>query len=253
MVSIRILAGIAEQDLARGIFDQVWPSSDGTQITANLLQAMVHNGTYVAGAFINGEIVAAAFAFPGLGEDKHLHLHSHMAAVKEEFRNQDIGSALKKHQKLWALENGYDEIRWTFDPLVRRNARLNLGKLGVRVYNYFPDFYGELDDALNAGDPTDRVIAHWELTKDWQPEFNGEGIETALAFVDGKPISRQCDAEKVLCYLPEDIVQLRAQDSELALQWRLALRHELQSRLDAGWQITGFTHDGAYIVSKRVV
>lgn len=80
-VSIRNLLGVTEQDYARAVFDEVWPTDEGTQITANLMQAMVHNGAYVSGVFFDVDIIAAAFAFPGIDSQKHLHLHSHMAAV----------------------------------------------------------------------------------------------------------------------------------------------------------------------------
>ena len=35
-------------------------------------------------------------------------------------------------------------MRWTYDPLIRRNARLNLVRLGAEVVAFLPDFYGEL-------------------------------------------------------------------------------------------------------------
>ncbi len=260
-VEIRVLVGIAEQNYAREIFDEVWPTSEGTQITANLLQAMVHNGTYVSGVFVEGEIVGAAFAFPSVDEERHLHLHSHMAAVKENFRDRSIGSTLKWHQRAWALEHGYEVITWTFDPLVRRNARLNLVKLGVQVFDYFPDFYGDLPDVLNAGDPTDRAIARWGLLSDTtlaaarfrNLEKVPDEIPVALSNVDGRPIDQEVDvkASEVLCYLPSDIVEIRSQDSELAMRWRLALRAELLPRLHSGWHISGFTPDGAYVVTRE--
>ncbi len=249
MATVRVLTGLAEQDLARELFNEVWPS-DETQVTSNLLQALVHNGAYIAGAFVDGEIVAAALAFPGVDENKHLHLHSHMAAVKEKFRNLNIGRELKLHQREWALARGYQTITWTFDPLVRRNAKLNIVRLGVRIYDYFPDFYGEMPDALNANDPTDRVIAHWEISKDWSPTISGEAIPVALANVSGAPVQREVSGTSVLCYLPEDIIALRTDDAALASQWRYALRAQLHPRLSAGWQITGFTEDGAYIVTQ---
>ncbi len=249
-LQIRILKGIDEQDLAREIFDEVWPSDDGTQITANLLQALVHNGTYVAGAFIEDEIIAAAFAFPGLDEKRHLHLHSHMAAVREPYRNQNIGTALKLHQKTWAIDHGYDTITWTFDPLVRRNSRINLLKLGVDVFDYFADFYGDLADGINNGDRTDRVMAHWSLKGEARLPIAADDIPVALSSENGKPIQHGATGASVLCYLPEDIVALRAVDPDLALEWRLALRNQLQPRLDNGWHIRGYTHDGAYVVTK---
>ena len=262
-VSIRILSTVDEQNFARQIFDEVWPTDEGTQITANLLQAMVHNGTYVSGVFVDGEVVAAAFAFPGIDSQKHLHLHSHMAAVKEKYRNRNIGSALKWHQRAWALENGYETITWTFDPLVRRNARLNLVKLGVQVFEYFSDFYGDLPDALNAGDPTDRVIAKWSLLSDrvvgaarnLNLEIPLDSIPIVLANVGEMPVKHEVatSVDKVAIYRPKDIIEVRAEDSETALEWRLALRSELEPRLKSGWHIEGFTKDGAYIVSKEAI
>ena len=258
-VTFRILAGVQEQDQARRIFDEVWPSDEGTQITANLLQALVHNGTYVSGAFIENEIVAAAFAFPGLDSEGHLHLHSHMAAVREGFRDRGIGADIKWHQRAWAMQRGYDCITWTFDPLVRRNAKFNIVKLGVQVFDYFPDFYGDLPDALNIGDPTDRAMASWRLSSmrvsdalNRKLVFYPENRQIALAKIDGEPVEREIEysASEVLCYIPSDIIEMRAKDSALALKWRLALRSQLHRRIKSGWAIVGFTDDGAYIVSK---
>ncbi len=260
-VSIRNLQGVTEQDYARAIFDEVWPTDEGTQITANLMQAMVHNGAYVSGVFYDADVIAAAFAFPGIDSQTHLHLHSHMAAVKEKYRNRNIGSALKWHQRAWALENGYETITWTFDPLVRRNARLNLVKLGVQVFEYFADFYGDLPDALNAGDPTDRVIARWDLlsapvmeaARNLNLEISPQGIAVALFNANEKPEAGKvpASAETVAIYLPTDIVQMRTDNGARAWEWRLALREQLQPRLNAGWYIKGFTSDGAYVLTQQ--
>jgi predicted GNAT superfamily acetyltransferase len=260
-VSIRNLQGVIEQDYARAIFDEVWPTDEGTQITSNLMQAMVHNGAYVSGVFYDAKVIASAFAFPGIDSKTHLHLHSHMAAVKEKYRNRNIGSALKWHQRGWALENGYETITWTFDPLVRRNARLNLVKLGVQVFEYFADFYGDLPDALNAGDPTDRVIARWELlsapvvgaARNLNLELSPEGIPVALSNANEKPEAGDVppSAETVTIYLPTDIIQLRIDNSARAWEWRLALREQLQPRLSSGWYIKGFTSDGAYVLTQQ--
>ena len=52
---------------------------------------------------------------------------------------------------------------WTFDPLVRANARFNLVKLGAVAVAYLTDFYGEMQDGINAGDRSDRCAVKWEL------------------------------------------------------------------------------------------
>lgn len=57
-------------------------------------------------------------------------------------------------------------MRWTFDPLIRRNAHVNLVKLGATVRAYHPDFYGELADVINGSDRTDRFEVGWRLDRE---------------------------------------------------------------------------------------
>ena len=156
-IAIKPLITIDEQSMGRSVFDHTWAMDAGTEITPNLLQAMVHSGAYLSGAFISGKCVGAAFAFPATTGG--LHLHSHMTAVLDEYRDRGVGYLLKIDQWHWAKKNNYQEITWTFDPLVRRNAKLNLLKLGADIASYHPNFYGEMPDALNAGDESDRVLA----------------------------------------------------------------------------------------------
>ena len=155
------LKTIWEQRLGLEIFDLVWKIESETQITPNLLQAMVHSGSYLSGAFIDGKCVGAAFAFPATTGG--LHLHSHMTAVLDDYRDQGVGYALKMDQWHWAKKHNYSEITWTFDPLVSRNAKLNLIKLGVDISSYHPNFYGDMPDALNAGDESDRLMVSWKV------------------------------------------------------------------------------------------
>jgi predicted GNAT superfamily acetyltransferase len=88
-VRILKLESLFDQNLARQIFDKIWGLGAGTEITPNLLQAMVHSGSYLSGAFMNSKCVGAAFAFPATTSG--LHLHSHMTAVLEEYRDQGVG------------------------------------------------------------------------------------------------------------------------------------------------------------------
>jgi predicted GNAT superfamily acetyltransferase len=88
-VQVRKLETIAEQNIGRHIFDKTWALDSGTEITPNLLQAMVHSGAYLSGAFIEEKCVGAAFAFPATTSGPHLH--SHMTAVLDGYRDQGIG------------------------------------------------------------------------------------------------------------------------------------------------------------------
>lgn len=262
-VEIRLLNDLAGQTLARGLFDQVWSTEGETQVTSNLMQALVHNGSYVSGAFIGSRFVAAGFAFPGRDEHGHLRLHSHMAAVLADVRDRRIGTAIKWHQRAWAIEAGYDTITWTFDPLVRRNARLNLLKLGVYVSDYYQNFYGGMADALNAGDATDRVMARWELlsprtvqaaalTNGLDPNPIPSQAFLALTVENDEPVIHHAAgrSDALVVSLPPDIIEIRTKDPQKAFRWRIAVRSVLAPALEAGMEITGFTSEGAYLIER---
>ena len=203
----------------------------GTEITPNLLQAMVHSGAYLSGAFIGNDCVGAAFAFPATTGG--LHLHSHMTAVLDKYRDRGVGYLLKIDQWHWAKKNNYKEITWTFDPLVRRNAKLNLLKLGADIASYHPNFYGDMPDALNAGDESDRVLASWKVIGD-KPVSRSEIVE---------PITSD-----ILIAIPEDIVAIRERDLAENLKWRHKVRDQFVDALTKGGKVVGFSQNSEYVV-----
>jgi predicted GNAT superfamily acetyltransferase len=230
-IIIKALVSVEEQNLGRAVFDHTWAMDAGTEITPNLLQAMVHSGAYLSGAFIGGECIGAAFAFPATTGG--LHLHSHMTAVMSSYRDKGIGYLLKIDQWHWAKKNEYREITWTFDPLVKRNAKLNLLKLGADISAYYPNFYGDMPDALNAGDVSDRLIASWKV----------KGSE---------PIPRKeiitAESNDILIEIPEDIVAIRERDLAENLRWRHKVRDQFTNALAKGGQVVGFSANSEYVV-----
>jgi predicted GNAT superfamily acetyltransferase len=127
----------------------------------SFLAAIAHAGNSVLLATRDGAAVGAALGV--LGWAGGLHLHSHMVAVASTERSGGIGFAIKLAQRAECLENGVSEMRWTFDPLIRRNAHVNLVKLGAEIIAFHPNFYGTLDDAINGTDATDRFEVGWRL------------------------------------------------------------------------------------------
>ncbi len=105
---IKFLSSPSEQKIARNIFDKTWAMDSGTEITPNLLQAMVHSGSYLSGAFIDDKCVGAAFAFPATTGG--LHIHSHMTAVLDEYRDQGVGYELIIDQLAWEKINASEVI-----------------------------------------------------------------------------------------------------------------------------------------------
>jgi predicted GNAT superfamily acetyltransferase len=122
-----------------------------------------HIGGLVLGAYDNGRLVGFLSAIPGIRNGTS-YWHSHMLAVTSSQRDTGIGTQLKLAQKEEALRRGIRLIEWTFDPLVSRNAYLNIEKLGVIVRRYYPAFYG---------DGSDRLIAEWWLDRP-RPSLSGE-------------------------------------------------------------------------------
>jgi len=230
-VQIIEFKSIIDQNIGRQIFDQTWAMDSGTEITPNLLQAMVHSGAYLSGAFIDKKCVGAAFAFPATTAG--LHLHSHMTAVLDKYRDKGIGYSLKIDQWNWAKKNNYKEITWTFDPLVARNAKLNLIKLGVDILAYYPNFYGDMPDALNAGDESDRVMASWKVY--------GE-----------RPVAKSViinpDQADTLIKIPIDIVAIRSEDISENLKWRHKVREEFMRAFEKGGKVVGFSANNEYVL-----
>ncbi|GAA1276782.1 hypothetical protein GCM10009609_44750 [Pseudonocardia aurantiaca] len=199
------------------VLASVWGPAQRVQ--ANLLMAMAHAGATVASAVRDGLPVGACVGF--LGWKGGMHLHSHMTAVRPGVRASGVGYALKLWQRAVCLGNGIDEIRWTYDPLVRRNAYFNLAKLGARVVDYGPDFYGEMDDIVNAGDRSDRFEVSWAL-----------GSPTATAALGGPPVTPGAATRFVR--LPEDYDRMRREDPAAAGSWRERVRREIAELWDAG-------------------
>jgi predicted GNAT superfamily acetyltransferase len=230
-ITVRPLITIDEQSMGRAVFDHTWAMDAGTEITPNLLQAMIHSGAYLSGAFVNNKCIGAAFAFPATTGG--LHLHSHMTAVLDEYRDRGVGYLLKIDQWHWAKKNNYQEITWTFDPLVRRNAKLNLLKLGADISSYHPNFYGDMPDALNAGDESDRALASWKVVGD-------------------KPVSRDAIINPlpsdILIAIPEDIVAIREKDLAENLKWRHKVRDQFVDALAKGGRVIGISENSEYVV-----
>ncbi len=243
-VEVRVPASLAGFDEARLVFDATWPALDGsTQVTPNLLRAAEHAGGYVATAYAGDSPIGAAFAFVGRHQDDagtwHDHLHSHLAAVLPAHRDRHVGRALKLHQRAWAIEQGIDTVVWTFDPLVRRNVRLNLLHLGVEVDGFVPDFYGSLADGINDGDPTDRLFARWRLRSDRVARAVTTGLDPTKPAADDRVIA-----------LPPDIVAIRAADPGAASRWRMDVRHALLAAIGDGLTVVGISPGGDLVLGR---
>jgi predicted GNAT superfamily acetyltransferase len=155
---IRGLSCMAEFRQAETLQNAVW-GKDDTADPADLMMVMQSEGGLCAGAFLEGRLIGYVFGFPT--KDSGVQ-HSHRLAVHPDARGLHLGSRLKWYQRDWCLARGIDLVRWTFDPLRGLNASLNIGTLGAIVRTYYTDYYGDMQ-GINAGLPSDRLLAEWRL------------------------------------------------------------------------------------------
>lgn len=258
-VTIRELHDLDGVQEASALFDAVWSDPTSAIMPVNLVRALSAAGNYVAGAFLDGRMVGAIVGFVGLHRGEVV-LHSHILGVLAEARGRSVGFALKQHQRAWCLARGISTTLWTFDPLVRRNAYFNLSKLGAVGARYEENFYGAMSDGINSGDETDRMVVAWRLT-DARVTAAADGRVIGLPSEepaptlldvdrDGAPQMLAANGSRLRCRIPEDILQLRTTDRDLALRWRHAVRDTLGAALSDGYEAIGMDRAGWYTLTR---
>lgn len=249
-VTVRELTGSREMTDASTLWDAIWFRADaGHEVDPALMVALAHAGGYLAAAFVGEEMVGAALGFWGVPSSGTLH--SHITGVLPGHAGRGIGPALKQHQREWVRDRGGNAITWTYDPLVSRNAHVN-ARLGARPENYLPDLYGELDDDLNRGDPSDRLLVRWQLTGRPPPRSSAPAVPLVRES-GGWPVLDPTRTEldpttPVTVAVPDDVTTLRRTDPAAASRWRTAVRDALLPLLADGWRITGFDRGPGYRV-----
>ncbi|MDR3082661.1 MAG: chorismate synthase [Streptomyces sp.] len=262
-------------------FSDVWRTPrQAPPLPAEELHSLVHAGGAVHAAYTaDGDRLAGA-CVAVFGPPAAADAYSLVAAA-----DSGVGYAVKQAQRVWALEHGARTLRWTFDPLIGRNARFNLVKLGATGTEYLIDFYGPMADGVNDGDESDRMTVSWDLTAFRRPySYEGDAYEsgdrTAASATassapdsagtgetpmspdsagaretgmapDGAPLARRShDGRRMWCRVPGDIVALRATDPALALRWRRAVRDVFAQAFAEGFRATGMSRDGWYTLTR---
>jgi predicted GNAT superfamily acetyltransferase len=192
-------------------------------------------------------MIGIALAFPARSDHGWI-LWSHMTGVHRDYQAQGIGFELKQRQREWALANGYDEIRWTFDPLQRGNANFNLHLLGVTACQYHVNFYGVMADEINKADiPSDRIEAIWRLRETHAETQNGADRPIPFLLKDTGSLEIVALDETISEYLVQ-IPNTLPRDPEMLSAWRFALRQALMSAFQQGYHAVDFTNANAYLL-----
>jgi predicted GNAT superfamily acetyltransferase len=293
---LRILESPEDMTLVEDIQRQVWTGNETEIVPAHVLLTAIHNGGLAIGAFLDDsgspdsqKLVGFVFGFPGLyatpdgPRPKHC---SHMLGVLPEYRDLNLGYSLKRAQWQMVRHQGLDRITWTFDPLLSRNAYLNISKLGAVCNTYLQNEYGLLRDGLNAGLPSDRFQVDWwvnshrvyhRLSKRARPpldlahyfaggaevinptEIDDMGLAHPAAEDHYDPLPRSADPGRpevtplLLVEIPSDYLALKSANFDLALRWRLHARGLFEDLFKRGYLVTDFvvlkgTHPRSFYV-----
>lgn len=252
-IRIRELKTIDEMTPLVQLQKTIWGYTD--PYTARLLLVVSKTGGQVLGAYIDEKLVGFAFMFYAYRDGEN-YLHSQMVGVLPEYRNANVGYALKLAQRDYALKLGLNRIEWTFDPLQSKNAYFNVHKLGAIIRRYEPNYYGNLGGVFNDNLDSDRVYAEWYINSDRvKIRLKGENelqVPTDLRLIEPKTVNRVVVNARGLARnqsytlhppdvnffieIPEDFEVIR-QDLDLAREWREQLREMLMHFLGEGYSI----------------
>ncbi|WP_018662806.1 GNAT family N-acetyltransferase [Heyndrickxia acidiproducens] len=258
---IRPLHTIEEMEEARKLESKVWGSAESIPVHQTI--TAVKNGGLMVGAYHQDRLIGFQYSFPGFDGEK-AYLCSHILATDPAYRNKGVGEKLKLAQRDEALKLGYSLIQWTYDPLESINGYLNIGKLGGICSVYIPNCYGEMDDFLNKGIPSDRFLVQWHILGEqktgkfsevfneetvlrsslWKWETNKQGLplltETITADIENKNVW--------FVPIPKHYRQIRETNMALATDWRMKTRDTFTRLFSLGYKASSFKK----IINKEI-
>jgi predicted GNAT superfamily acetyltransferase len=237
----------------------IWGMPPRDAASVSIIHALILAGGVVIGAFDGAQMIGMSLATPWR-RGVAWGLWSHMTGVLPAYQQRGVGFRLKQMQRMWALEHDYPVIRWTFDPMQRRNASFNMRQLGAMSAVYHVDLYGDTLGELNAGLPTDRLEVAWPLhdplvdalATGERPPPRSAGCDPVRRFVvrvaPGQPVAR-ADLSGGLpgcccVQIPQDIGRLKQADLALARAWQQAIRQMCQTLFARGYTIVDVDGDG---------
>ncbi|MDQ3698263.1 MAG: GNAT family N-acetyltransferase [Gemmatimonadota bacterium] len=251
-LAIRPVRTLAEYAACVALQDATWGAGFSERVPTAILKVAQRIGGVTAGAFAaDGTLLGFVFGMTGVDNGRIVHW-SDMLAVRTDARNLGIGQRLKAYQRDHCRRLGVEVIYWTYDPLVARNAYLNLGRLGARAVEYVCDMYGaETDSPLHRGIGSDRFVVAWEIARP-SPTPGSDDIATLIpaameAPVVGTPESNDAPLARGVPLLrvevPADIGAVQARSLDDAARWRASTRGAFTTALANGYAVAGFYRD----------
>jgi predicted GNAT superfamily acetyltransferase len=186
-------------------------------------------GGWTLGAFVAERMVGFVHHLAAVRANNEIFGYSHVMAVAKDYQNKGVGARLKWAQRERALGEGRKLIKWTWDPMMSRNAHFNLNRLGAIVETYSDNFYGmdyNLDQAI--GLPSDRLSATWHLDSERVRAL----AAGSTARIDAVPAA--------MIAIPSEWTALVKQDPQRARDEQARVRTEFNKAFDQRLICAGF-------------
>ncbi len=261
-IEIRTLSSVEDCRTLQAVQDGIW---GGDTMSIHVLVTQAKHGGLLQGAFASegaeetGGMVGFCFGWPAFRKDasgaRELKFHSHIMGVLPAWQGRSIGLRLKISQRDELLRQDWtDHVTWTYDPLQRINARLNICRLGATSTTYVRNVYGEMTDSLNAGVPTDRFQVDWYLKSPRVHTALGGNSLTSWSSTDlqcaatgpqhrGGPLRAPLgpppapDGRPYALPLPDSVDAIRQAGGTLLFDWRMFVRQAAESCFSSGYTL----------------
>ena len=229
---------------------EIWGPIHGDAVPSSVLQVVARVGGLVAGAFdADGELVGFVFGLPAV-IGRTLEHWSHVLGVRESARNVGVGRMLKEFQRAELARRGIARVYWTYDPLVAKNAHLNLNLLGARVVEYVRDMYGTTSSPLHSGLATDRLVVACDTApvaprpaRSLAEPFAKYPVLTVEPRAGDRAAAFDDRPATVLLEIPVDFQAMAVSSPERAASWHAATRINLERALHEGYSVMGLHRD----------
>ena len=253
-VRIRRVETQAEYEECVRIEDEIWGAGFNERVPSTILRVSQYLGGVTAAAFApDDRVLGFVFGLTGIRDGELVHW-SDLLAVRPEARDRGLGRRLKLYQRSLVTSLGVTRMLWTFDPLVAKNAHLNLNALGAGVTEYVPDMYGtDTGSALHSAVGTDRFVVAWDLTRESPAPRGraGSGAPPDALLVNppssdgaGAPLRIAADDAEAYVAIPGDIQLVIAEAPHEARAWRERTREAFMRYMASGHRVSGFHRDG---------
>jgi predicted GNAT superfamily acetyltransferase len=236
LLEIREVASVEEYDSCIRLQREVFGLPDLEISPRRHLIVSRMAGGWTLGAFAEGQLVGFVHHLAAVS-GAEIFGYSHMMAVAADYQNRGVGARLKWAQRIRALSEGRDFIKWTFEPMRGRNAHFNLNRLGVVIREYAVNFYGT-DYSTNpaeraagiSGMDSDRLFASWDLNS---PRV--AALAAGLEFPLGAPDH--------IIEIPANFSELLRSDPKAGKREQLRVREEFVQALAEGFVCRAFERD----------